>query len=94
MSMTLAEFRQHATNHNVIPVWRKLLADSETALTLYRKLGNDRPGTFLLESAEHGGAWSRYSFVGVNSQATLTEKDGRAIWLGVMPAGAPHDIDP
>ena len=26
-----------------------------------------RPGTFLLESAEHGGVWSRYSFVGARS---------------------------
>ncbi len=94
MSMTLEEFRKHATSNNVIPVWRKLLADSETALTLYRKLGADRSGTFLLESAEHGGVWSRYSFIGVNSQATLTEQDGRATWLGTMPAGAPHDIDP
>ena len=27
-----------------------------------------RPGTFLLESAEHGGVWSRYSFVGARSR--------------------------
>ena len=26
-----------------------------------------RPGTFLLESAEHGGVWSRYSIVGARS---------------------------
>ena len=29
------------------------------------------PGTFLLESAEHGRVWSRYSFVGARSHATL-----------------------
>ena len=49
---------------------------------VYRKLAGDRPGTFLLESAEHGGVWSRYSFVGVRSHATLTERDGQAHWLG------------
>jgi anthranilate synthase component 1 len=92
--MKLEEFQEHAKTHNVIPVWRKFLADSETPLTLFRKLAGDRSGTFLLESAEHGGVWSRYSFIGVNSQATLTEKDGQAIWEGVMPAGAPHGIDP
>ncbi len=28
------------------------------------------------------------------TQATLTEKNGLAIWSGVMPAGAPSGIDP
>lgn len=92
--MLLEEFREHARLHNVIPVWRKLLADSETPLTLYRKLAGDRPGTFLLESAEHGGTWSRYSFIGVNSLATLTEVDGEATWEGSKPAAAPSGIDP
>ena len=57
---------------------RRLLADGETAVGLYRKLAHDRTGTFLLESAENGRSWSRYSFVGVRSAATLTERDGVA----------------
>ena len=92
--MNLTEFRDIAKDHNVIPVWKKFLADSETPLALYRKLAKNRPGTFLLESAEHGGAWSRYSFIGVNSEATLSERDGKAFWEGNMPAGAPSGIDP
>ena len=88
------EFRDFARSYNVIPVAQKFIADSETPLGLYRKLANDRPGTFLLESAEHGGVWSRYSFIGVNSSTTLTEKDGVAHWIGNAPAGAPHGIDP
>lgn len=92
--MTIEEFRDYAKNFNVIPVFQKFIADSETPLGLYRKLANDRPGTFLLESAEHGGVWSRYSFIGVNSAATLTEVNGLAEWVGTAPAGAPHGIDP
>jgi anthranilate synthase component 1 len=92
--MTLEEFRAYAKNYNVIPVSQKFIADSETPLGLYRKLANERPGTFLLESAEHGGVWSRYSFIGVNSVATLTERDGKAEWVGTPPAGAPSGIDP
>jgi anthranilate synthase component 1 len=87
--MTLDEFRIVAKSYNVIPVWQKLFADNETPLALYRKLAKNKPGTFLLESAEHGGAWSRYSFIGVASQATLTEKDGVAFWEGSVPAVAP-----
>ena len=64
----------------VVPVTRRLLADGETPVGVYRKLAGG-PGTFLLESAEQGAgsagtAWSRYSFVGVRSAATLTERDG------------------
>ena len=87
--MKLEEFREIARNFNVIPVWQKVFADNETPLTLYRKLAKNKVGTFLLESAEHGGTWSRYSFIGVSSQATLTEKNGVAFWDGVVPAVAP-----
>ncbi len=92
--MNLEEFREHAKNHNVIPVYRKLLADGETPLNIYKKLAQNKPGTFLLESAEHGGVWSRYSFIGVTSQTTLTEKDGQAQWIGKPPVGVPTGVDP
>ncbi len=92
--MNLEEFRSYAKDFNVIPVSRKLLADGETPLGVYRKLAKNLPNTFLLESAEHGGAWSRYSFIGVRSQATLSERSGLAIWEGTAPAGAPLGIDP
>jgi len=90
----IEQFREYAKNFNVIPVALTLLADNETPITLYTKLAGNRVSTFLLESAEHGGAWSRYSFIGVSSSATLTEKDGLAHWLGTMPAGAPTGINP
>lgn len=90
--MKLEAFREFAKSFNVIPVSRTLLADSETPLGVYRKLSKNAPGTFLLESAEHGGVWSRYSFVGVHCEATLSEKDGLAIWEGTIPAGAPINI--
>ena len=92
--MKIEEFREYAKEFNVIPVSRKLLADSETPLGVYRKLAKNAPGTFLLESAEHGGVWSRYSFIGVSSEVTLTEKDGLAIWEGNPPAGVPTGMPP
>lgn len=92
--MTLDEFRNYAKDFNVIPVSRSYLADSQTPLSLYKTLAKDQPGTFLLESAEHGGAWSRYSFIGIKSASTLTEKDGKAFWIGTVPSGAPSGIPP
>jgi anthranilate synthase component 1 len=94
----LPSFRAQAAHRRVVPVTRRLLADGETPVGVYRKLAGG-PGTFLLESAEQGAgsagaAWSRYSFVGVRSAATLTEQDGRAVWLGRPPAGVPTGGDP
>src|SRR5918998_3549688 len=82
-------FRALATDRRVIPVTRTLLADGETPLGVYRKLAGGRAGTFLLESAENGSSWSRWSFVGVHSAATLTESGGRAVWRGTPPVGLP-----
>ncbi len=87
-------FTELARERRVIPVVRRLLADAETPLSLYRKLAQDAPGTFLLESAEHGGVWSRYSIVGARARATLTERDGQAHWVGEPPVGVPTDGDP
>lgn len=90
----LASFRDLATSRRVIPVVRHLLADDVTPVGLYRTLAAGRPGTFILESAEADGGWSRYSFVGVASRATLTVVDGRAVWRGDVPAGVPVDGSP
>jgi anthranilate synthase component 1 len=88
---TREQFVAEIAEQRVVPVVRRLLADAETPISAYRKLAAGRPGTFLLESAEHGGVWSRYSFVGVRSAATLSERDGRAVWTGVAPDEFPDD---
>lgn len=91
----LPTFRELAQDHRrVIPVVRRLLADGETPIGLYRKLAGERPGTFLLESAEHGQSWSRYSFIGVRSAAMLGEVGGKAVWRGHAPLGVPAGGDP
>ncbi|MFJ2770244.1 anthranilate synthase component I [Streptomyces sp. NPDC087300] len=92
--MDLETFRKLAADRRVLPVSRRLLADGDTPVGLYRKLAAERPGTFLLESAENGRSWSRYSFVGVRSAATLTVRDGEAHWLGTAPVGVPTSGDP
>ena len=89
-----AGFGRLAAGQRLVPVTRRLLADGETPVGVYRKLAGGRPGTFLLESAEHGRSWSRWSFVGVRSSATLSERDGRAVWTGTPPPGAPTEGDP
>ncbi len=91
---TREEFRELARDRRVIPVTVRLLADAITPVGLYATLAGDRPGTFLLESAENGHSWSRWSFVGVAAPAALTEQDGEAHWLGEPPVGLPTGGDP
>src|SRR5918995_729641 len=93
LTPTLEQFRKLAIERRVIPVFRRFLADGETAIGLYRKLAANLPGTYLLESAEQG-VWSRYSFVGVRAAATLTEEAGQLRWLGHTPVGLPTGGDP
>lgn len=86
-------FAELAAERRVIPVVRRLLADSETPLTVYRKLANDEVGTFLLESAETG-VWGRYSFIGAGARAMLTSDGSHVRWLGEPPLDVPTDVDP
>jgi anthranilate synthase component 1 len=84
-----SDFAEQAKSFNVVPVHAKVLADTLTPVAVYELLAANRAGTFLLESAEHGRIFSRYSFVGVNSPSTMTVKDGQVSWIGEIPAGAP-----
>lgn len=70
-----ATFHRQAAEFGVVPVSVEVLADLETPLSVYAKLCHDGPG-FLLESAEHGERWGRYSFVGFDPFLTLRAKNG------------------
>lgn len=78
---TRDQFARQVNEARVVPVTRTLFADALTPVGLYRSLAEGRTGSFLLESAEQGGIWSRYSFVGVRSFGVLTEHEGAAVWL-------------
>lgn len=94
ISPSLEQFRELARNRSVIPVNLRVLADTLTPIAVYERLAGGRAGTFLMESAAAGGVWSRFSFIGCSSRATLTTRDGRAHWLGSPPAGVPTEGSP
>jgi len=94
MTVTRAEFGELAKTYRLVPVTRTLFADGETPVGVYRKLAEGRTGTFLLESAEPGRSFSRWSFVGVNAIASLSTVDGDAVWTGELPEGVPDSGDP
>ncbi len=91
MTISVEELAGLAADHRLVPLSRVLFADAETPVGVYRKLAAGRPGTFLLESAEPGRSFSRWSFVGVNAVATLIADGGRARWIGTPPPGLDPD---
>ena len=88
ISPSLDEFTRQAATRRVISIHARLLADDITPVGLYQQLCGERGGTFLFESAEQG-VWSRWSFVGVNSAATLVGDGGQVRWHGRPIAGLP-----
>jgi anthranilate synthase component 1 len=53
---------------NIIPVCIEILADTETPVSVLQKFYSSQHPVFLLESAEGGERWGRYSFLGVSAR--------------------------
>ena len=61
-------FVKLAEAHNVIPVCIETLADTETPVSLLKKINTHGGPVFLLESVEGGERWGRYSFLGASAR--------------------------
>lgn len=80
LTTTREAFESARQQRSVVPVCREVFTDADTPVSIYRKVAAGRPGTFLLESAEQGGVWTRFSFVGAGSFGVLGEREQRAHW--------------
>lgn len=72
---TRAEVRKLFEQGDLVPVYRTLLADLETPVSVYLKLSQMGNVSFLLESVEGGEQVGRYSFLGVNPKGMITVRD-------------------
>ena len=75
---TREQIYRHFEEGDHVPVYRSLLADLETPVSVYMKLKRSGQPAFLLESVEGGEQVGRYSFIGVNPKGVLTVQDGQA----------------
>ncbi|MQA99484.1 MAG: anthranilate synthase component I [Actinobacteria bacterium] len=71
-------------HHPVVPVWREVLADTQTPVAAFMRL-DPSPNAFLLESVEGGERWARYSFVGGDAFAIVRAREGRVSVEGDPP---------
>ncbi len=66
MKMTKEKFLELATQYDLIPLAKEIIADTETPISLFLKLKDSNP-LYLLESARGGEKNARYSFLGLDS---------------------------
>ncbi len=63
---SFAEFEKLAKKGNLVAVYREILADVETPVSVLMKLQHKKY-VYLLESVEGGEKWGRYSFLGADA---------------------------
>ena len=72
-----AGFAALATRFAEVPVARRLPPGPLSPAAVYLALAENRPDTFLLETAESWFEAGRWSFVGVRCSSAVMERDGR-----------------
>src|SRR5437870_13519513 len=73
---TLDEVRELARDHTLVLLRHSFIDDCETPVSAYLKLRGEGP-SFLLESAEQGQRFGRWSFLGVQQRAVMRLEGGR-----------------
>ncbi|RMH02683.1 MAG: anthranilate synthase component I [Nitrospirae bacterium] len=74
-SLDFREFCHLATQGNLVPIFREILADFETPVSAFSKI-NTGTTAFLFESLEGGEKWARYSFLGSGATQVMWEDQG------------------
>ncbi len=68
------EVKKLSRDYSVIPVYTEILGDVETPLSIFLKVKENGKINFLLESAEGGEKWGRYSFIITGSSFFIRSK--------------------
>jgi anthranilate synthase component 1 len=80
--ITLKKFQKLAEDYNLIPLDEKIIADTETPVSVLQRF-RDQDHSFLLESVEGQERWAQYSFIGFRplemfrSKGNIVETKGR-----------------
>ncbi|MDR2849572.1 MAG: anthranilate synthase component I family protein [Verrucomicrobiota bacterium] len=92
---TQAAFRSLTETSTVVPVGIRILADTETPVSVLSRFAHDNPDVFLFESAEGGEQWGRYSFMGVSARAHVTVyREDVVVRQGIGETRIAHHGDP
>lgn len=85
----LEEFSRLATQGNIIPVVKTIVADLLTPVSAYLRLKAESPYSFLLESIVGGEHLARYSFIGYNPKTIMRSRNNMVeVWQNGEPQQA------
>ena len=87
-SPSFQTFKRLAREGNLIPVYREILADTETPVSVLMKL-RARTHAFLLESVEGGEKWGRYTFLGSDPRVIFRVR-GKEVLIQENGTVEPH----
>ncbi|MBU1405582.1 MAG: anthranilate synthase component I [Proteobacteria bacterium] len=71
---SLQEFAHLAADAGLVPIYREIVADLDTPLTIFAKVAGGESHAFLFESLEGGEKWGRYSFIGIDPIVTFASR--------------------
>ncbi|MFA7384188.1 MAG: anthranilate synthase component I [Desulfurivibrionaceae bacterium] len=74
---SLQEFERLAVDAGLVPIYREIIADLDTPLTIFAKVAGGESHAFLFESLEGGEKWGRYSFIGFDPIVSFASRGTR-----------------
>ena len=86
------EFLKRAKSGNMTPVYKEILADMETPVSAFKKIGGGEY-SFLLESVEGGERMARFSFLGSGTNLVIKSK-GRSVEIVRDGKNDKFDLEP
>jgi anthranilate synthase component 1 len=91
LSPSFDEFAALARTATLVPVWRELLFDTDTAVTAYARIARP-PFGFLLESVVGGETWARWTFLGTEPRGAW-KLTGRRVQTWSPSAGWSEPVE-
>ncbi len=77
---TTEEFETLARDHDLVPVWKRLLSDHLTPVTAFKQLDDGTSSACLFESVVGGEKIGRYSFIAIHPRARITATRNEVQW--------------
>lgn len=74
MNLTLEQYTELSKVYNVIPLYKEILLDIDTPLSVFLKLYRPDRFNYILESVEKGDQKGRYSFIGSSENFYIRTK--------------------
>ena len=75
--MNFNEFLNLAKTYKTIPVYKLVMADLLTPISVYMKLKQTANYSFIFESVEHGNQYGRFSFIGKDPRCIVRARDSK-----------------